>query len=71
MATISLCLVNMTSVGQISELIQPGNIIANPGFIQQFGREFDGELALDALHVSAWGGVLSGSNIIGCIIGGL
>ncbi|GFZ51067.1 hypothetical protein JCM24511_08825 [Saitozyma sp. JCM 24511] len=50
----------------------PGNIIANPGFIQQFGTVVgaNGQLALDALHVSAWGGVLSGGNIFGNILGG-
>lgn len=31
----------------------------------------DGTLALDALHVSAWGGVQSAGNIIGNIAGGL
>jgi hypothetical protein len=51
----------------------PGNIIANQGFIDQFGtiRGMDGTLALDALHISAWGGLLTGSNIVGNIIGAL
>jgi MFS family permease len=35
-----------------------GNIVANPGFIQQFGTVLNvetGALELEAQHVSAWG----------------
>jgi MFS family permease len=34
-----------------------GNIIANPGFIRQFGKEINGEYALVAKDVSTWGAV--------------
>lgn len=32
-------------------------ILIATGFIDQFGREFDGKLALEAKQVSAWGAV--------------
>jgi hypothetical protein len=49
------------------------SIIANQGFIRQFGTVVgaDGVLALDALHVAAWGGVFAGFNILGNIVGAL
>jgi len=52
-------------------LMTTGNIIANPGFIEVFGKEFGGVLALDALHVSAWGGTLTAGSFAGNVLGGL
>ncbi len=50
-----------------------GNIIANPGFISVFGTVYNakGQLALNAQYVSMWGGIYSGCNIFGNLIGGL
>lgn len=44
----------------------PGNIIANQGFINQFGTKHDakGNLALNAVHVGAWAGINLGSQVL-------
>lgn len=49
-----------------------GNIIANQGFINQFGtvQQANG-LALNAYYVSAWGGISSGLTVFANLSGGL
>ena len=49
------------------QLVVPGSIIANPGFVQTFGtiRNSAGALVLNPQHVAAWGGIQSGGQICG------
>lgn len=44
-----------------------GSIIANKGFIRQFGtvRSATGVLSLDPKHVSVWGGIQSVGQVVG------
>lgn len=46
-----------------------GNIIANKGFIKQYGSDYNakGDLILAAGTVSAWGGVQSAGQGLGMI----
>jgi len=50
----------------------PGSIIANRGFINQFGTITgkDGLLQLDPQHIAAWGGIFQGGVICGNLYGG-
>ena len=51
----------------------PGQLIANQGFVNQFGtiRHADGTLAMDPNIVGAMGGVGAACTILGNLIGGL
>ncbi|WVW79665.1 hypothetical protein I302_101634 [Kwoniella bestiolae CBS 10118] len=51
----------------------PGGLLANAGFIKQFGTISDGEggMALDAQHISVWSGVAYVAQFVGCLLGGV
>ncbi|WRT68794.1 uncharacterized protein IL334_005774 [Kwoniella shivajii] len=51
----------------------PGGLLANLGFIKQFGTIPDGEggMALDAQHISVWSGVAYVAQFAGCLLGGV
>lgn len=61
------------AVGAISDGYQfnmPGNIIANTGFIRQFGApNASGKYALNSTHVSLWGGTYTIAYIVSLIAG--
>ncbi|WWC88371.1 uncharacterized protein L201_003282 [Kwoniella dendrophila CBS 6074] len=50
----------------------PGGLLANIGFVNQFGTIPDGEggVALDAQHISVWSGVAYVAQFVGCLAGG-
>ncbi|RSH77861.1 uncharacterized protein EHS24_002927 [Apiotrichum porosum] len=49
----------------------PGNLIAQTSFVEQFGRSVvNGQPALNAKDVSAWGGIYSGAYIVALLLGG-
>ena len=51
----------------------PGNIIANAGFIKQFGTEYhaDGSVYLNSHYVSLWGGLVSVFIFVGQQVGSI
>ncbi len=50
----------------------PGNIIANQGFIQQFGTVITstGAIALDPYHIAMWGGIQQGATVFALLYAG-
>ncbi|WVQ63618.1 uncharacterized protein L199_001771 [Kwoniella botswanensis] len=51
----------------------PGGLLANLGFIKQFGTISDGAggVALDAQHISVWSGIAYVAQFTGCLLGGV
>lgn len=71
--TVSRSLVGSLAIawGILTVLRVPGSIIANAGFVAQFGTivAADGSRALDPNHVGAWGGIGSAGQIVGMLVG--